>query len=669
MKTERAILPAFFATLAIFVLGGFVTGGRFWGINWWSYFPIWIWLTAAGALGVLPLFLNRILLKSADETTTGKYWGVSLISTAAIVALFVVFANRTHFLGDGLQILHNVKTGAITHMIWNLPAEWIQARAFSMVGGNSEESARLAVQLIAWASGLLALLALLVGARRLGAGLLDSWLFVIGVLSTATGYFFFGYVETYPPFIFAILTVSLCAILATQGLGSRWWVLIAWIAAMAFHPFAIAIFPAVVYLILQPTRLWQRVAKWPKIARYGLLGAGVAAGIAVIAYLATHSYQIRFMLVPPVADRFTVEGYTLFSMPHLLDLINLVIFLVPSVILVLAGIRGGKPEPRQRTAAVFIFTATAGAAALVFLFDPKLGMLRDWDLFAFAAIPAIVYGFYYLIFVSTDRTIGRKVALLAIALNLAVLVPRVAVAMSPERSIDMVDRIFKMDKNKSRSLHYLTIEYLRDHGEKAKGDSLQNALTRDYPELKIMEHAVRVYNEGNIPEAIGLADLARSENPSAVDAYSLLCASYSALGRLPEALEIAHVAFGLNPHNADISYNMANIYARLGKTTESREYIDKSIEIQPDHQPSMYAMATLAVAARDRAELHKWMERLPIKDSVDASKYRDLIYSACVRSMFDDAADLIKFGMAHKLDTAVTNEIFQRYPNVRSRLN
>ena len=135
----------------------------------------------------------------------------------------------------------------------------------------------------------------------------------------------------------------------------------------------------------------------------------------------------------------------------------------------------------------------------------------------------------------------------------------------------MVHRIFKMDKNKSRSLHYLTIEYLRDHGEKAKGDSLQNALTRDYPELKIMEHAVRVYNEGNIPEAIGLADLARSENPSAVDAYSLLCASYSALGRLPEALEIAHVAFGLNPHNADISYNMAilGLPAELSSFTRS----------------------------------------------------------------------------------------------------
>lgn len=625
-------------------------------------------MTAAGVLGFLPLFLKRFSLKTADETSTARFWAVSLISTAVIVILFVVFANRTHFLGDGLQILHNVKTGAITHMIWNLPAEWIQAQVFSMVGGNSEQSARLAIQLIAWVCGLLSISALLLSAHRLGAGLFDSWLFVVGILSTATGYFFFGYVETYPPFIFAVLSTSLCAILAVRGLMSRWWSLIAWVAAMAFHPFAIALLPAVVYLIVQPTRLWQGVTKWPKIARYGQLGLGVVAGVAVIAYLATHSYQIRFMLVPPVADRFTVEGYTLFSLSHQLDLVNLVIFLIPSAILLIAGMRGGKPDAQRRTTTVFIFTATVGAGALVFLFDPKLGMLRDWDLFAFAAIPAIVYGFYYLIFVSTDKQIGRKVALLAIALNLALLVPRVAVAMSPERSIEMVDRIFKLDKNKSRSLHYLLVDYLRSHGHKAEGDSLQEATIREYPEIKIVERAVRAYNEDDIEQAIALADLARSKNPLSVDSYSLLCASYSAQGRLPEALEIAQIAFGLNPHNADISYNMANIYARMGKTTESRAYIDKSIEIQPDHQPSMYAMATLAVAARDRTELHKWMNRLPIADSVDASKYRDLIYSACTRSMFEDAADLIKFGMAHKLDTAVTAEILLRYPDVRTRL-
>ena len=670
MSKYRSALIGYYVTLALLVAGAFLPNGRFWGINGWSYFPIWAWSLIATIMAILPLVLDE-LPTSLDQTSTARrFWMTGLLGIAVCITIFSLCANRTHFLGDGLQILYNLRTGTVTHMIWNVPAEQLEAGVLALVGGNTESDALLALRLISSAAGGVAMAILLRTARRLGLGVFDSWLFCLGVISAGIGMFYFGYAETYPPFILMSIAVFVFGLLAATGELSRWWVFGIWLAAVALHLFAIAFLPAIVYLLVRPTRVWERIIRWPRVVRYGLLGIAVAAGAALIGYQAMHRYEIRFMFVPPMTDRFTIEGYTLFSANHFADLLNLMILLMPATLVFLSS-RAGMKRQSPRTispAKTFCLIATLGAGALIFVFDPKLGMLRDWDLFAFASIPVIVYWTYHWLAESKDKSTARAVVILAIALNLAVLAPRVGVAMSQERSFAMVDRIFKLDKTKSRSLHYLAIEYFRNHGFKVKGDSLQTALTHDFPELKIMEYAVRVYNEGDIEKAIALADLARSKNPATVDPYTLLCAAYSALDRLSEALEIARIAFGMNPYNADISYNMANIYGRMGKSTESRACIEQSLEIQPDHLPSMYAMATLAVAARNRAELRRWMPKLAVNDSVDASKFGDLVFSACTRSMFDEAAELLRFGAANNLDTAVVAEILKRYPDIQARL-
>jgi tetratricopeptide (TPR) repeat protein len=664
------VLIGYYVTLALLVVGAFLPDGRVWGINGFSYLPIWAWSLIATTLAILPLVIDKIPLGKSGPTTAGRFWVSGVIGAAICVAIFALCANRTHFLGDGIQILHNLRTGTVTHMIWNVPAEQIQAAVFELVGGKSEADALLVLRLISFAAGAATILLLLWSGRRLGLGIFDSWLWCIGVLSSGIGMFFFGYVETYPPFIFAVIGIFVFGLLALAGHANRWWAAAIWLFALALHLFAIAFLPAILYLLVQPTPLWTRIVRWPAVIRYGLLAVAAVAGGAAIAYAAGHDYEIRFMLVPPTADRFTVEGYTLFSLNHLSDLANLALLLLPAIIVFMFARAGAGRQKSgvMSPAAAFHLTAVLGAGALVFVFDPKLGMLRDWDLFAFASIPVLIYCLYYWLVEGQDNRAGVVVVILAVALNLAVLIPRVATAMSHEKSTDMVYRIFELDRSKTRSLHYLMVDYLRKQGLKTQADSLQQATFQTYPEIKLQEKAAKIYEAGMDNESIVLARQVITLNPTFVDPYSLLCAAYSSNGQLAPALEYGRIAFGLNPRNAAIAYNMANVHARLGDIEESRKYLQSALTFEPEHQASLYGMASIAVARRDLVDLRKWVTRLPVNDSVDASKFGDLVISACARKMFDEAAGLLRFGIEHKLDTSALAELLRRYPELQARM-
>jgi tetratricopeptide (TPR) repeat protein len=665
-RLERRILIAYYATLALLAIGTFLESGRVWGFNWWSYFPVWVGLSVVLALGLVPFVIQKFQSTGSPEPSTAKFWLWSLAGIAGCIAVFSLFANTTHFLGDGLQILHNVQTATPTNMFWNIPAEWLQQKVFSFTGGKSEADAKLAIQLISYVCGALSIVALLWTGRRLGLGILDSWLFCLGVITSGLGFFFFGYVETYPPFIGATILTCLLSLLALDSKISRWWPAVACLLAITLHLFAITLLPAILYLLLRPTAVWQRLLRLPGYVRYSLLVVLILLGSGLIVYKALHNYEIRFMLVPLFADRFTVDGYTLFSSGHLLDLGNLVFFLIPSVALVIAGIFGKWKHVWKSPVSRFLMIAALGGAALVCVFDPKLGMLRDWDLFAFAAIPVVIL--WSLLCLGRERLVvaGRALLILTILLNLAVLAPRVAVAMSKDRSLNMVEQIFTLERAKSRSLHYLTVDYLRSHGLKSRGDSLQVTTFVRYPEIKLQERAAQLYDRGRSQESIAVASQALAINPSFVDSYTLVCVAYASLGRFSDAIEMGQIARGLNPRNPDIAYNMANINARMGNVDEARRYLEICLKLDTAHQPALYGMASLAVAEGDRADLQKWLVRLPINDTVEASKFSDLVKSACVRDMFDLATDMLRFGVEHRLDSAVVLEIVRQYPQIQT---
>ena len=128
------------------------------------------------------------------------------------------------------------------------------------------------------------------------------------------------------------------------------------------------------------------------------------------------------------------------------DFSNLLFLLVPGLLVILfvtpnvlrtavAGSRSVK----------FLSSVLLVCLAVAFVFDPKLGMPRDWDLFAFAGVPLAILS-YLLLFMSSERipATGRA-AVLVISLGFLSLIPRAIAQVVPEISIQHVEAYFELD--------------------------------------------------------------------------------------------------------------------------------------------------------------------------------------------------------------------------------
>jgi hypothetical protein len=105
------------------------------------------------------------------------------------------------------------------------------------------------------------------------------------------------------------------------------------------------------------------------------------------------------IFVPLFKGRPYAPEYTLFSSPHLLDIINQHLLLSPAGIVLFLGIAAGYKRTIKSKDAVIIFLIIVSSAQLVyhFLMEPKLLALRDWDLFSAVGIGYTLLGVYLFI--------------------------------------------------------------------------------------------------------------------------------------------------------------------------------------------------------------------------------------------------------------------------------
>jgi hypothetical protein len=223
------IIIAYYIAVGLLIYGAFSPDGRVWGFNWWHFVPLWMQITL-GAIGLgAPLLICRVskgeyLLNQTEAApmSAARFWLMSCGGIAVVAALFWLGRNQTHFLGDGYQIVANLERHSQTHMLWNVVVEHIHDAAYGLLGGQSREGALLTLQLISVSSGVGVLLVALWGARRLGYRALDSWMMALIVILSGVGLLFFGYVETYPPFLVAVTITCTAAVPAADNKLSRW---------------------------------------------------------------------------------------------------------------------------------------------------------------------------------------------------------------------------------------------------------------------------------------------------------------------------------------------------------------------------------------------------------------------------------------------------------------
>ena len=559
---RKAAPVAFAVSLALLLGASFALDARLWGMNWYGYFG---WPVRAAAVG-LALVAGWLWWRTesrdrAPDTEARRYWWWSLALLVVLGVAFYLLRARTYFMGDGYQLLSKLQEGEHTIKPLDIGSFTVQRWVFGLLGGQGRAAAELTFQLISYGCGLIVMVTAFVSGRLLFEAPRERFLWTAGVVSGGYLLLFFGYVENYPLFVTAVLLFAVVGLLAARGRISRFWIIPAGMIALVFHVFGLLLIPAALYVLLRDSFFSRRLTAAPLRWRWGLAIAALVAGAIWYVYLYQTSYVFRFNVLPLKADRFTLEGYTLFAGKHLLDYVNMLVQLLPGLLVAVAAIFfSRRGVPAMDGGSRFLIVLGVSALGVVFLLDPGLGMPRDWDLFAFAGIPLVLVVHYRLL-----RGGARVASGLIVLLGLFLLAPRATALASLDKGIAVFDHYAELDKLKNTSGRFVLYSYLMDLGRTDEAYRRRDVTYAELPAKLIFMKGFELREKGRFHEAIACFKKTLEFDPAYKAAWTALGNIYLAYGMADSARACLEISDGLNPFNFNTNYHLGKADFALGK--------------------------------------------------------------------------------------------------------
>jgi len=264
---------------------------------------------------------------------------------------------------------------------------------------------------------------------RLGRSTLESAVLLGLMLTTGSMQLFFGYVENYT-------IVSLC-LLVTLFLG--WHALrgeLGLSITNAFHPSTVFLWPGMLILVwLCRKRSYVSLAA---ALRQTILPPLFVGG-AVFALMESGGHGLSSLLgvdrpgggdgiwfVPLFETTTEWQHYTMFSVAHILDWLNVHLLIspfgLPLIILTLLAVYRFRitlfDQPQDKDYAIFLGITAGCYVLLTWLWNPDYGFQKDWDLFAPSAFVVTLLAGFLLVRVLPDRDKLKEGSLFIIAVAL-----------------------------------------------------------------------------------------------------------------------------------------------------------------------------------------------------------------------------------------------------------
>ena len=662
------VLFVYCISLALLFLASFVPELRLWGVSVYAYFG-WYGRAALLIVGLaIPLLLSSRRLESFEEMSSAAAMRLTVITAVILAASFYVLRARTHFLGDGYQLLFRLKDGTAEIRPWNKGLYFLQETVFGVLGEPSLETAELAFQIIAWGFGLLLLALLVWVAYRLTERPFDRFLIFLGLSSGGYMLLYFGYVENYPPLTLAIALTSLCGLLAVEGKLNGLWVIPGLALAGWFHPFSVFLIPAALFALLHRTAIGKWIGGLNLKVRWGFLTVTVGLGLAVIWYGTTQSMFLRFALVPMFTDRFTVAGYTWFSGSHLLDYANLLILLVPGLLVLLTAITAERKKELVGPSLIYLLLLIAPILAIVFVIDPKLGMPRDWDVLSTAGFPLALTLFVTVLVIGSSKKTGRLAALLAATLGLLVLAPRAIVQAIPDKGLALITDYAELDTMKSFVTRFIVVKYLQREGRTEEAEAMREPWGALAVHERYDVEGNALFRQGRFREAERKFRQAIAFLPTYANSWTNLAACLMHRGALDSALYCLKIADGNNPFNPHTYIGFGDAYTHLGDYDRAEKYLLEAARLDPDDFEA-YGRLFLLYARQERTEeIDRVMQELAAKPNLPADYCAVVAAHRLEAGDSSKAGELFRAALDRGLDSVATSFYESRYGEFFQRL-
>lgn len=371
-------------------LAGAIGGPHLWGLHALAFLPVllrivWpllalfvIWSPIAGRAGAL-------IVRGLDAMLARRWAAYGIVPVAGM-GIFWLLRCGNHFLGDG-WLLGELVGRKLTFHGFDFNDYHLHARMFMWLGLDSEAQAFRLFEVMSVIAGGFYLAAAGWSARAVGSNAGERAL-IYGLLIFFTPLqIFMGYAETYS-FLAVFMLLFLAALAAYyRGRLSIFWAALAFGGGLAFHLDALFLAP----LLLAPLFWPAEGDRTPLARRISSIAFPVVAlfAIAVLAMLLDgynrQWFELDFVktrtgqrLLVPLGGE-----HGLFSWRHWRDVLNLVLLLapVPLALLALAVPRLRRLRAWPREVVIFIGGAL-WITVILALIHMKLGIARDWDLFA-----------------------------------------------------------------------------------------------------------------------------------------------------------------------------------------------------------------------------------------------------------------------------------------------
>jgi len=665
-------LGLYYLTVGLFLIGTAAPQGRVWGFNWWAYLPtVWQALLGLVALAggpVLWFLVGRLYHRESREGSDRPSEGFGYVAVPYVVlsaVLFLLFPGRTHFLGDGYQLLTRLADGLGSVKSWDVGASWLNNLVFSLTSGDNQQRALTAYRLISVISGILTFGVVAIAAGKLFEDRLRRVLFLVGVTTGGYSLMFFGYVENYALLITMLALYAFLGLRALRGHISAWWTLPVLAVATALHIFGLLLLPSFGYLVLRSTPPARRLASLPTKTKLIIAAVLLLLGLALYQYLHSSFRFFTFAFLPILPDQFTVEGDYLLSAKHVIDTLNLLLLLLPGLLVLAAAI--GMTVGRKFFAPAehrFLLIMTLSTLAAVHVFNPGIGMPRNWDLFSVVGVPLAFLCFYALLSQRANSVIPVLSSALACLLALVMLAPRVASQVSPPVGIAHFKNYLELDKIRNRNARSLLVDYYRVIGDETSASREQVLAEEDFPESAFQKRGKQELRRGNVDQAEADFKRALELNPLFYDAYANLASCRIARGQLDSALVLLQIADGLNPYNASTISNIGTVYLRQNEIDKAMASFQEALRIDSTNQNSMVGLASCYLKAGRPARSLAYVTKLSEQTDLGPEYFRQATEAYLQAGYDEQARDAFEYAKEKGLPAKEIRALTGKYPQL-----
>jgi len=603
-EKQEPLLQAVFgiATAILFfrLAASFLPKERLWGFSHAGYLSGFPLIYPALFLVALYLYLRgkkRPVIPSIRDDSKKPVSFLRKLSPILIIVLAVLMfyslAVDSHFLGDGYSLLSNLsKANPIVkgRAYGEMQAQLLYHKLFSL--GDQYDGYRTFRNLSIFA-GLIFIISLLYYSRKIFTTRFAYYSFVALNFLSAITILYYGYVETYS------LTSAVAFIFflsGTAALKNRKK------SIMPILAFAVAVFLHGINIVYLPSFLFYLIFAFGPVKIKNLLTLKgrqlifAAAGGFILLYIvvkiwAPPFWQMAFL--PVVANLFTLDGYTLFSLKHIIDYANLLIFIVPVALVAFILLRILKEKGTGKGLSFesgFLLMSVISGLLSAFVLEPKLGMARDWDLMSTMLVGTQIAGVYFWIEKYHKNIQFQITTGLVTIICASIFIPWLGLNYSRKGLYDYNMAMLELDPKHGRPGFYAVGELMQSIGVKREAERILRYCDRQFPEVALDKQGAYYYVKRQTSKALNLFDRSIGANPAWFGPYLDKGICLIAMGRPKEAIEALKTADALNPYSPDTYRRMGDAYNMLGDKEQAVIFWNKSLYYGPDDFQIYFAL-------------------------------------------------------------------------------